>query len=189
MGIMWVFGYGSLMWNPGFPVADSATARLMGWHRALCIHSFHHRGTEAQPGLVLGLDRGGSCIGRVLQVEPGTEEETLAYLRARELISGVYNEVTRPARLLDGSGRTVDALVYVARRDHCQYAGSLDREEILTRVQAAHGKAGPNADYVVATADHLSGLGLVDPVLHWLRDRLAPGDTHVEDPGPGTGPG
>lgn len=186
---MWVFGYGSLMWNPGFPVAESATARLMGWHRALCIRSFHHRGTEARPGLVLGLDRGGSCIGRVIRAEPGTEDDTLAYLRARELISGVYNEVMRPVRLMDGSGRSVEALVYVARRDHEQYAGSLPREEILARVRAAHGKAGPNADYVVATADHLTGLGLVDPVLHWLRPRLAAPQSHVEDAGPGSGPG
>ncbi len=98
----WIFGYGSLMWRPGFEFESQAHARIRGFHRSLCVYSLHHRGTEALPGLVLGLDRGGSCVGVAFQIAPSKWEATLAYLRAREQVSQVYLEVTQTVELLGG---------------------------------------------------------------------------------------
>lgn len=95
----WVFGYGSLMWNPGFAFMEARRARLTGYHRAFCIYSVHYRGTERQPGLVLGLDRGGVCDGIAFRVTPEMGAQVLAYLRRRELIYGVYREVLVPVDL------------------------------------------------------------------------------------------
>ena len=126
---MWVFGYGSLIWHPGFAVAEARVARLEGWHRSFCMRSIHHRGTEAAPGLVLALDEavGAVCDGVALRVEPGTEAETLAALRERELISSAYLE-REVAVTLAGGGR-VQALAYVIDPDHVQYCGGLPLEE------------------------------------------------------------
>jgi glutathione-specific gamma-glutamylcyclotransferase len=116
MAELWVFGYGSLMWRPGFAVAESAPALLKGAHRALCVYSVVHRGTHSEPGLVLGLDRGGACKGMAFRVAAGAEEATLAYLREREQVTDVYVEAVRPIRLLDGSGRVLKALTYLVDR-------------------------------------------------------------------------
>ncbi|MGE5261348.1 MAG: gamma-glutamylcyclotransferase, partial [Actinomycetota bacterium] len=129
MAELWVFGYGSLMWRPGFDFADQAPARLMGAHRALCVYSVVHRGTHAEPGLVLGLDKGGSCRGVAFRVVAGAEDETIAYLRAREQVTDVYREATRPITLLDGSNRGFRALCYLVDPNHAQYAGSLSLED------------------------------------------------------------
>jgi cation transport protein ChaC len=101
---LWVFGYGSLMWNAGFPVAERALATLPGHARSFCMWSIHHRGTEAHPGLVLALDAdpGGSAAGLALRAEDGREDETLGYLRERELISSAYLEREVRLRLTDG---------------------------------------------------------------------------------------
>ena len=135
MAELWVFGYGSLMWRPGFPFAESAPALLKGAHRALCVYSVVHRGTHAQPGLVLGLDRGGACRGVAFRVASGAETDTLAYLREREQVTDVYVEAVRPIRLLDGSGRVLKALTYLVDRSHAQYAGDLSLEEQLRMVR------------------------------------------------------
>ena len=113
MSELWVFGYGSLMWNPGFEFAEQAPAALIGAHRSLCIYSFHHRGTPESPGLVLGLDEGGACRGVAFRVEAAGSEATLAYLREREQVTEVYVEAFRPVSLLDGSGRELEALCYL----------------------------------------------------------------------------
>jgi glutathione-specific gamma-glutamylcyclotransferase len=120
----WVFGYGSLMWNPGFEYGESEPALIHGFHRSLCVYSFVHRGTEGRPGLVLGLDRGGSCHGMAFRVEPAKWQDTLAYLRSREQVTAVYGEMRLPARLLN-SGRRIECLTYVVDRAHRQYAGKL----------------------------------------------------------------
>jgi len=101
---MWVFGYGSLLWNPGFEVAEQAVARLDGWHRSFCMRSIHHRGTVEDPGLVLALDAevGAHCQGVALKVADGHEARTLDYLRERELVSSAYLEETLPLTLRDG---------------------------------------------------------------------------------------
>ncbi|WP_126977174.1 gamma-glutamylcyclotransferase [Frigidibacter oleivorans] len=169
---MWVFGYGSLIWNPGFPVAETVAARLDGWHRSFCMRSIHHRGTAEAPGLVLALDRapGAMCRGVALRVAPGAEVQTLAELRERELVSSAYLERTLPLALDDG--RQVEALCYVIDRDHVQYCGGLALEDQAAIIARAAGGRGPNADYLWNTAAHLAQMGLPDPDLDWLADRV-----------------
>ena len=125
-GDLWVFGYGSLMWRPGFDFVERVDARLIGAHRALCVYSFVHRGTPERPGLVLGLDRGGACRGIAFRVAAAKRAETVAYLRAREQVTMVYREFVRPVRLKTNPERAVPALCYMVDRSHPQYAGRLD---------------------------------------------------------------
>jgi cation transport protein ChaC len=169
---MWVFGYGSLLWNPGFEVAESVIGTLPGYARSFCMRSIHHRGTEEEPGLVLALDRQAdhACAGMALRVAPGQEEQTLAYLRERELISSAYIEKTLQVSLEDG--RVVEAVVYVIDEDHEQYCGGLPLEEQAQIIAQAVGGRGPNTEYLYNTADHLHEVGLHDPDLEWLSLRV-----------------
>ena len=169
---LWVFGYGSLLWNPEFPVAERMVARLDGWHRAFCMRSIHHRGTEAEPGLVLALDAapGAVCHGVALRVEAGAEAATLDALRARELISSAYRE--RILAVGGPGGRRVEALAYVIAQDHPQYCGGLPLEEQAAIIARAVGGRGPNREYLWNTTEHLGALGLCDPDLDWLADRV-----------------
>ena len=169
---LWVFGYGSLMWRPDFPFDAQSPARLEGAHRALCIYSILHRGTPSNPGLVLGLDEGGQCEGVAFRVEPGAENDTVAYLRHREQVTDVYVETYREISLSDGSGQSVMALTFVADPNHAQYAGKLDLEAQLHIVRACRGQAGANIDYVLNTVEHLEALGTHDPLLFALAERL-----------------
>ena len=173
MSELWVFGYGSLMWNPGFEFAEQAPAALIGAHRSLCIYSFHHRGTPESPGLVLGLDEGGACRGVAFRVEAAGSEATLACLREREQVTEVYVEAFRPVSLLDGSGRELEALCYLVDRRHPQYAGRLSIEAQAHLVCAGHGGAGANIDYVLNTVCHLEEAGIHDVALMALAARLA----------------
>lgn len=169
---LWVFGYGSLMWRPGFAFLERLPARVIGLHRALCVYSFFHRGTPERPGLVLGLDRGGACRGIAFRVAAGQRATTLGYLRAREQQNNVYRETMRGALLLDGSERRVNALCYVVDRRHPQYAGRLNLAEQLHLVRQGHGQSGPNRDYVLATVAEIEQQGCRDAELHLLADRL-----------------
>jgi glutathione-specific gamma-glutamylcyclotransferase len=169
---LWVFGYGSLMWRPGFPFAASAPGLLKGAHRALCVISIFHRGTKEAPGLVLGLDRGGACRGLAYRVEPGAEDTTVAYLREREQVTDVYVEAYRRVRLLDGSTRTVKALTYLVDRNHEQYAGALSLDDQFRMVSGGRGQSGENAEYVLNTVRHLEEAGIRDPLLGALAKRL-----------------
>lgn len=164
MDDFWVFGYGSLIWRPGFAHVETQKARLHGYRRALCVHSHVHRGSPDRPGLVLGLDRGGSCLGMAFRVPGDLEGEVLAYLRERELVTRVYLERRLPVRLADGS--TVVALTYVVDRAHEQYAGRMDVEHAAVRVCGAVGQSGRNEEYVLNTVEHLKALGIRD---HWLE--------------------
>lgn len=168
----WVFAYGSLMWNPGFAFAERREARLIGAHRALCVYSFHHRGTPERPGLVLGLDLGGSCRGIAYRVKVEDWAATHAYLTEREQISGVYRESIRRVQLLDGSGRDAPAVSYLVNRAHAQYARRLSLQDQLDLVRRSHGRSGANADYVLATVKALAALGLADRDLDWIAARL-----------------
>ncbi|TKA94447.1 gamma-glutamylcyclotransferase [Cereibacter changlensis] len=169
---LWVFGYGSLIWNPEFPVAQAVVARLDGWHRSFCMRSIHHRGSEADPGLVLALDRaeGARCDGVAFEVEAGAEAATLASLRERELISSAYLEIRLPVTL--ATGGTVETLAYVIDPAHAQYCGGLALEEQAAIIARATGGRGPNRDYLFNTADHLESLGIADPDLRWLAARV-----------------
>ena len=170
---LWVFGYGSLMWRPGFAYVERRKALVRGWRRRLCVYSHVYRGAPERPGLVLGLDRGGACRGVAFRVEGALREATVRYLRERELVTDVYHERFAPAALDDG--RRVLALTYVADRAHRQYAGAMSREATLKLVRGAAGQSGENAEYVLAARDHLRALGVVDGELEWLAAQLRAG--------------
>lgn len=172
MSELWVFGYGSLMWRPGFDFIEQAPAALIGAHRSLCIYSFHHRGTQDHPGLVLGLDEGGACRGIAFRVAQANVDATLSYLREREQVTDVYLEAMKPVSLLDGSSRELEALCYIADRAHPQYAGRLPLEAQARLVRSAVGRAGANVDYVLNTARHLEEAGIHDVELMALAQRL-----------------
>jgi cation transport protein ChaC len=176
-GDLWVFGYGSLMWRPGFAYLESRRARLIGEHRALCIYSFVHRGTPEKPGLVLGLDRGGACLGMAFRVARAQREATVAYLRAREQVTSVYREVLRSVWLEGDARQRISALVYVTDQAHPQYAGRLTASEQLQLVQQGHGQSGPNSEYVIATVAALEAQGYRDQQLHRLATALHGGAT------------
>jgi cation transport protein ChaC len=169
----WVFGYGSLMWNPGFPFIVRKQAILHGFHRSLCLYSHMYRGTPERPGLVLGLDRGGACHGVAFQVAPDEWEKTLAYLRAREQVTMMYRELIRPLRLTRETGDTVSALMFVVDRNHPQYAGRLDHAALMRLVLQGHGQSGSCRDYVLNTVAHLRELGIHDRPLERLAVDLA----------------
>src|SRR5689334_2541085 len=172
---LWVFGYGSLMWRPGFDFVEQVEARLIGAHRALCVYSFVHRGTPERPGLVLGLDLGGACRGVAYRVTAKQRAEVIAYLRGREQVTSVYRETLRAVTLLAHPERRVSALVYMIDRGHVQYAGRLDRAQQLHLVRQGHGQSGPNRDYVLSTVQALESLGLYDRDLHLLAEKLRGG--------------
>jgi glutathione-specific gamma-glutamylcyclotransferase len=169
-GEHWIFGYGSLMWRPDFIFAERVKARLAGYHRSLCIYSHHYRGTPEKPGLVLGLDRGGSCVGIAFRIEPELWPKVLDAVRKRELVSGVYVETS--VRLLLADGRQPRAVTYLADRAHSQYAGKLTRPAMLDRVRHCSGAAGPNVDYVRNTHQHLLAIGISDANLGWIVEAI-----------------
>jgi cation transport protein ChaC len=168
----WVFGYGSLIWRPGFEFIDRAPARLTGLHRALCVYSFVHRGTPEKPGLVLGLDRGGACRGMAYRVDIRRRDETIAYLREREQVTSVYLETWRQVMIATHPERTVRALMFCVDRGHVQYAGRLSLDQQVHLVRQGHGRSGNNRDYVLSTVDALEALGCRDRDLHLLAQRL-----------------
>ncbi|HVV61640.1 MAG TPA: gamma-glutamylcyclotransferase [Pseudolabrys sp.] len=181
---LWVFGYGSLMWRPGFDYLERLNARLIGAHRSLCVYSFVHRGTPEKPGLVLGLDRGGNCRGIAYRVAAKKRADTIAYLRAREQVTLVYREVWRPVWLQDDPRRRVQALCYVVDRGHRQYAGRLTLAEQVHYVRQGHGRSGPNRDYVLAAVKELETLGYRNDELRLLAERLkGPHETHLRSSG------
>jgi len=171
-GDLWVFGYGSLMWRPGFEFIEQVPARLIGEHRALCVYSFVHRGTPEKPGLVLGLDRGGACRGVAFRVAEKHRAATVNYLRKREQVTSVYREVMRSVWLENAAQQRVSALAYVVDRGHVQYAGRLSLAEQLRHVQQGHGHSGANRDYVLATVGAIEAEGLRDGPLHQLAAML-----------------
>lgn len=168
----WIFGYGSLMWSPGFSYVEARRARLAGFHRAFCVYSIHYRGTQQRPGLVLGLDRGGACEGIAFRVAPEDRAATLRYLRKRELIYAVYREALVPVDLTHTPGhpsKTVWATTYIAERCHPAYAGTLPLHREALLIRRSIGLGGTNLDYLASTRRHLQDLAIREPHL----DRLA----------------
>ncbi len=173
-GDLWVFGYGSLMWKPGFDYLERRIARLDDFRRCFSLASWHYRGTRERPGLVLGLDwsPGASCTGVALRVCPSIDRHVRDYLAERELVSYAYFETLYPVTLLcdgpeDGArrGERREALCYIVDRTHEQYAGGLTLEEQAARIAAAAGSSGPNAEYLENTLAKLDELGISDPEL------------------------
>ena len=171
-GNRWVFGYGSLIWRPGFPFLHSEVALLQGAHRSLCVYSHRHRGTKEQPGLVFGLVRGGSCRGMAFEVSDADWPEVHAYLQEREQDTAVYREAIRPVRL--GNGTIVPALAFLVNETHAQFAGRLSPAEQVRMVRVGQGESGANIDYVLNTVQHLHALGIRDRQLEQLAALLAP---------------
>ncbi|MGB0682145.1 MAG: gamma-glutamylcyclotransferase [Magnetovibrionaceae bacterium] len=168
----WVFGYGSLMWRPGFDPAEKIAAKVRGYHRALCVHSLHHRGTPEQPGLVVGLDRGGWCLGQAYRVLPINLPKVTAYLDERERITGIYEPVVVKAELIDG--RRVSCYTFRVRRRHQQYFRRATLETALPLVQSGKGASGTCLDYLENTVGHLRACGVHDARLSRLvRDAKA----------------
>ena len=169
---MWGFGYGSLLWNPGFEIAVRAVATLPNYARSFCMRSIHHRGTVDDPGLVLALDErnGAQCAGVAFAVAAGKEDETLQYLRERELVSSAYLEKILTLNLADG--RKVEAVTYVIDESHEQYCSDLPLEEQAQIIANAVGGRGPNWEYLYNTASHLRDIDLRDPDLEWLTARV-----------------
>ena len=169
---LWVFGYGSLIWRPGFEYLERVPANIVGMHRSLCIYSFDHRGTPERPGLVLGLDFGGACRGIAYRVAAAKRKTTLTYLRDREQTTAVYRELVRNVWLEGKAELRVDALCYAVDRGHPQYAGRLSTERQLQIVRQGFGRSGNNRDYVIETVKALEALSITDHDLHVLAERL-----------------
>jgi cation transport protein ChaC len=165
----WVFGYGSLMWDPGFPYAAAHPALLVGYHRRFCLYSQRYRGTPERPGLVLGLDRGGSCRGVVYAVPDEAAEATKAYLWQRELDDYAYVPKLLTVR---HPGGTVRAQAFVVDRRQPQYAGALDDDTVAALIAAGVGQRGRNRDYLENTLQHLRTLGVFDRGLERLAERV-----------------
>ena len=180
-GDFWVFGYGSLMWRPGFDFVESALAWVHGYHRSLCIFSHVHRGTPERPGLVLGLDHGGSCQGVAFRVAAKARDATLAYLRERELVTSVYLEKTISLRFAEG--HTLPALAYVVDRSHSQYAGRLPLVEMTRLIAEGVGLNGDNPAYVRNTYEHLLQLDIHDEELAEVVRRLDDASCRAPPPG------
>ncbi len=168
----WVFGYGSLTWKPGFAFIEKQPALMRGVHRSLCIYSVHHRGTYETPGLVLGLDHGGSCWGTAYRVEATLQRQVIAYLRKREQVTMVYKEAWRPMFLAQDRHTPVEAICYVVDRGHDQYAGRLSISEQARLVRQGMGVAGPNPEYVENTVLHFNEIGIKDAQLQHLYAEL-----------------
>ena len=166
-GDIWVFGYGSLMWRPNFPHTEFQPALLRGYHRALCIYSTEYRGTRERPGLVLGLDRGGSCRGRAMKVVREHADEVIGYLHEREMINRIYKPKWVPVTLPSGK---VSAYAFIADRSHEQYTGPLSDSEAVKLILQGYGKRGHCLDYLHSTIRHLDELGIPDGPLHRLVD-------------------
>ena len=165
---LWVFAYGSLMWDPGFPFTERRLGVLRGYHRRFCIYSIHYRGTPEAPGLVFGLDRGGACRGMLFRVARACALPVLESLWAREMITAVYKPRLLTVRA-DG-GQTVRACAFVVDRAHPQYCRGLGLAGTAALIRRSAGARGPNIDYLANTVEHLEKLGIAD---HGLRQLLA----------------
>jgi cation transport protein ChaC len=168
-GDLWVFGYGSLMWSPGFAHRERSVGLLWGYHRALCILSTRYRGTHRRPGLVMGLCRGGSCWGMAFRVPAARVPTALAKLWNREMPRRVYKAKLVPVRI--SRGRRVRALAFIADPAHPQFARELDLRSRAQMVAQGVGERGPCTEYIRATLRHMADLGVGDPHLTRVLER------------------
>lgn len=177
-GDLWIFGYGSLMWEPGFRHIEMRTGRVRGYHRRLCLYSVRYRGTRECPGVVLGLDRGGSCVGRAFRVAANNAAATIAYLHDREMSNRAYAPRFLETTLEDGE--EIKAYAFVIRRDHPQYAGRLTPEETAQLIRHGCGERGTGLEYLANTVRHLEELGIPDRALHEVLGLVMNDQPHLE---------
>ncbi len=172
--ISWVFGYGSLMWNPGFPFLEKQPAELTGYHRSFCMYSEHHRGTREHPGLVLGLDEGGCCLGMAFRIARSNWQSTITYLNKRELVE---NYAYVPTILkIHLSSEEVYAYTYIANPKHKNYAGKLPLGSVVKIIRNAKGIGGRNHNYLIEVVRELDALGCADEKLNALLTRVEKND-------------
>ena len=167
---LWVFGYGSLMWKPGFDYCESVPGRIYGFSLRLCLWSTRYRGTPRQPGLVAGLAPGGSCRGMAFRLRDNEHESVFEYLYEREMISKAYHPVVKPVHLQNGEA--VNALVFASDRNHRQYAPKMSSSEIVAIIRGASGPMGSNTEYILNTVEHLDEMGILDTELHHIARLL-----------------
>ena len=172
MGNHWIFGYGSLIWRPGFPYEEAIPGVLYGGHRSFCVRSIRYRGTPSRPGLVFGLDAGGKCHGMAFRVKSSLYPEIHAYLKERELFTNVYREALKTIHLLDGSKRDIRALTYVVNCNHRLYVRDLSYERQAYIIRSCSGRNGRNIDYFLNTLSHLRELDIYDPHLERLASMM-----------------
>lgn len=168
-GDVWVFAFGSLIWNPAFLYAERRVARVHGWHRQFCLWVKAGRGTPETPGLMLSLESGGSCTGVVYRLAPGTEATELDVLWRREMFTRSYRPVWVAARTGDGPVR---AIAFAANRAHERYAPGLDDATIVRHLATCAGPMGRGCDYLFDTVAHLRELGIRDRGLEALERRV-----------------
>jgi cation transport protein ChaC len=166
----WVFGYGSLMWRPGFAFVERQAAVLHGRRRAFCIYSVHHRGTPERPGLVLGLAPGGSVRGAAFRVAAADWPQVYAYLLEREQPTETYREAKVSVLLADG--RRVPTLAFLSDTNHAQWAGRLDFEAQARLIAGSTGLSGRNVDYLRDLVQHLRRDGVRDGGMERLLARV-----------------
>ncbi len=174
---IWVFGYGSLMWKPGFKFDRKKSALLQGWQRSFCIYSHCYRGTAQNPGLVLGLDRPEpveknndlNCHGIAFHIKAENVKPTLEYLWDREMVNGVYEPITATIKI---NNKDFKCYTFAANHQHPQYAGSLSDDEKLTIIRKAYGSTGTNREYLINTVVQLDNIGIEDSYLHRLTAML-----------------
>jgi cation transport protein ChaC len=167
---LWVFAYGSLIWNPGFAYKSREAATLVGYHRRYCIQSMIYRGTPQKPGLVLGLVAGGCCEGVAYRVAGELSAITLDYLRERELVTSVYHETIVAIETRDRARPR--AYTYVADEQHEQYVPERDFDALVDIIEGAAGEAGPNYEYAINTWAKLAELGVSDPEVERVAEAL-----------------
>lgn len=168
----WIFGYGSLIWNPLFRYTERLPAVIHGFHRSFCLWSRIGRGTPEKSGLVLGLDRGGCCHGMAFRLNRGEARHELALLWRREMVLGSYSPRWLQAVINGSSGREVKALAFVVNRDHPHYAGKLPLTALIETIATARGAFGSSAEYLCQTVDCLIAQGIRDSRLARLREQV-----------------
>ena len=171
---LWVFAYGSLMWRPGFAFAERRRAVLTGYRRCFCLYSVHHRGTPKRLGMVLGLDRGGACEGIAYRIAAANVQAVRSYLRAREIVNGVYREAVLPVELDGDADKQVPALAFIVERAHPNYAARLPLAKQARLIRGARGLSGANVDYLVSTLRHLHELNIRERELERLVVMVGP---------------
>lgn len=170
-GDLWIFGYGSLMWAPGFRPAERKTGLVRGYHRAMCILSSRYRGTPDKPGLVMGLCRGGSCWGIAFRVPAVRVRRVLGALWRREMLNKVY--LPTMVQVTVGPKRRIRALAFVADATHRQFVRELDLHRRARLVAQGIGERGRCVDYIRNTLEHMLALGVNDPHLARILDAAA----------------
>lgn len=173
---LWLFGYGSLIWNPLIDFAERRLVRTRGWHRSFCLWTHGGRGSPERPGLVLGLERGGSCRGVAFRIEGKKLETELDIVWRREMVTAAY----KPAWVVlnDGEQR-FRGVTFTINREHERYTGKIDQSRVVEALALAEGDIGSSRDYLFSTVEHLTTLGMADRRLQALsrlvqdyRDRL-----------------